>query len=339
MLNLEQFYYQTVCKIPPLDRYFTIQELEDVIVINFDCLYERECGIRGVDQLLYIAHKLGKNKQFLFISEDGALIQRSGAVEIVKNIIDCFNLNKDTCAIVCRENLDLSNITCINNEAVPYWCRVLHQYIKDIPISQGPFSKKFACWFNRGTFFRLDIARYLFENYADDSFISYQEQGMVVDRQLKEYFLDDIDWAKNHTPIIYDSLFPDRQFNFELIVGEQRKPYKEYFLEIVAETDIITTNWITEKTVKNLYIGKPFIVIGGAGILAKIQNFGFQTFSPWIDESYDTVSNIHIRLELIKKEIDRIASLPYQELNQMHKDMLPILHHNRQQYINLVKKS
>ena len=99
MLNLEQFYYQIVCKIPPLDRYFSIIESEDVIVVNFDCLYERECGIRGVDQLIYLAHKLGKNKRFLFISEDGALIQQSGAVEIVKDIINCFNLNKE-----CKNN-------------------------------------------------------------------------------------------------------------------------------------------------------------------------------------------------------------------------------------------
>jgi hypothetical protein len=69
MLNLEQFYYQIVCKILPLDRYFPIQELEDVIVVNFDCLYERECGIRGADQLIYLAHKLGKNKRFCLLAK------------------------------------------------------------------------------------------------------------------------------------------------------------------------------------------------------------------------------------------------------------------------------
>jgi hypothetical protein len=266
----------------------------------------------------------------LFISEDGALIQRSGAVEIIKNIIHCFDLNKDTCAIVCRENLDLTSITCINNEAIPYWCRVLRQHIKDIIIPQGPFSKKFACWFNRGTFFRLDIARYLFENYAEDSFISYQERGMLYDRKLKEYFSDDIEWANQHTPIIYDEIFPGRRFNFELIVGASRKPYDDYFIEIIAETDILTTNWITEKTVKNLYIGKPFIVMGGAGILAKIRSFGFQTFSPWIDESYDTITNNYQRLEAIKREIDRISTI---DTAHMHQELIPILEHNRRIYL------
>jgi hypothetical protein len=337
MLNLEEFYYQIVCEIPPRDRYFTIQELEDVIVINFDCMYERECMIRGVDQLIYLAHKLGKGKRFLFISEDGALIQRSGALEIIKNIIDCFDLNNDTCAIVCREILDLSNITCINNEAVPYWCRVLYDYVKDISIPQGPFSKKFAVWFNRGTFFRLDIARYLFENYAGDSFISYQKKGIIIDRKLKEYFSENIDWANYYTPIIYDQPFPDRRFNFELIVGASRKPYDDYFMEIIGETDTLTTNWITEKTVKNLYIGKPFIVIGGPGILDKIRSFGFQTFGPWIDESYDTITNNYQRLETIKREIDRIANKTDVEIHHMHQQLLPIFEHNRKTYRDIFK--
>ena len=336
MLNLVQFYYQIVCKIPPLDRYFSIQELEDVIVINFDCLYDRECSIRGADQLIYLAHKLGKDKRFLFISEDGALIQLSGAVEIIKNIIHCFDLNKDTCAIVCRENLDLPNITCINNEAIPYWCRPLHQHIKDITIPQGPFIKKFACWFNRGTFFRLDIARYLFEKYPHDSFISYQERGMLCDRKLRDYFAKEIEWADAKTPIIYDRLFPNRVFNFELIVGAERKPYADYFLEIVAETDVLTTDWITEKTVKNLYIGKPFIVMCGVGTLAKIQNQGFKTFSPWIDESYDNIKNIHERLQAIKQEIDRISLMSYEEINKINQELQAVYKHNRECYENFI---
>jgi hypothetical protein len=332
MQSLEKFYWKKIIAIGQKDRYNTILEIDDVIVVNFDTVFDRECGIRGSDQLIYLAHKLGQGKRFLFLSEDGALIQQSGSAEIIKNIIRCFNLDKDTCAVVCRENLDIPNITVINNEAIPYWCKVLHSHIKDIPIPMGPFIKKFAVWFNRGTFTRLDIARYLFETYPNDSFISYQERGVLHDRKLKEYFSDDIEWANQHTPIIYDEIFPGRRFNFELIVGASRKPYNDYFMEIIVETDTLTTNWITEKTVKNLYIGKPFIVMGGPGILAKIRSFGFQTFSPWIDESYDTITNNYQRLETIKREIDRIANKTDVEIHQMHQQLLPIFEHNRKTY-------
>ena len=177
MQSLEQFYDQVSQNIAPFDRYNPIMEIDDVVIINFDCLYERECGIRGVDQLIYLAHKLGKDKRFLFISEDGALISYSGAIEIIKNIVSCFKLNKNTCAVICRENFELENATVINYESIPYWCRVLYKYIKNIDIHQGPFTKKFACWFNRGSFFRLELAKHLFENYHQDSYISYKRRG------------------------------------------------------------------------------------------------------------------------------------------------------------------
>ena len=332
MLDLESFYNRVVCKIPPSDRHEPIQQIQDVIVINFDCLYEREGAIRASDQLIYLSHKLGEGKRFLFLTEDGALLKHSGAIEIIKNIVNCFNLNKNTCTVICRENFELENVTVINYESIPYWCRVLYPHIKNINIHQGPFTKKFACWFNRGSFFRLELARHLFENYHEDSYISYQEQGMVSDRTVKSYFNDSINWANKYSPIVHDQLFPNRVFDFDLIVGENRKPYKEYFLEIVAETDILTTNWITEKTVKNLYIGKPFLVMGGVGILEKIRSFGFQTFSPWIDESYDSMTNINHRLEAIKKEIDRLAHKTLDQLAEIQLEILPILEHNRQTY-------
>jgi hypothetical protein len=156
---------------------------------------------------------------------------------------------------------------------------------------------------------------------------------MLHDHKLKEYFSDNINWAKDQTPIIYDKLFPDRKFNLDLIVGAERKPYNDYFIEVVAETDTLTTNWITEKTVKNLYIGKPFIVMGGVGILAKIRSFGFKTFSPWIDESYDNITNNYLRLEAIKREIDRISTINTKRTQQ---ELMPILEHNKQIFLKNV---
>lgn len=328
MINLEDFYNQRIAEIPPKDRYQTIIQIDDVIVINFDCLFDRECSIRGADQLIYQAHRLGAGKRFLFISEDGANIALSGALQIINNIVSCFGLTAITCALVCRETISIPNVTVINYPSIPYWCRVLHPYINDISMPQCPFVKKFAVWFHRGTFFRLDLAKHLYNNHKDESFISYQEHGLIADRKLVDYF-DDASWAWSNTPIVYDSVFPNRIFDYNMIVGAGRKPYNDYFLEIVAETDILSTNWITEKTVKNLYIGKPFLLMSGVGSLAKIRSFGFKTFSPWIDESYDTIENIDLRLTAIKKEIDRLAAV---DLLALHNSIKPILEHNRAVY-------
>lgn len=338
MLNLKDFYFKQLCSILPSDRYITILEIDDVIVVNFDCLFDREYLIRGTDQLIYQLHKKGHGKRFLFISEDGAILQMSGAIPIIENIVNCFNLSSDTCAVFSREDINIPNVHTFKQESIPYWCMAIYPTVKNIPLSTGPFTKKFAVWFNRGTFYRLKTVKHLQTYYANDCYISYQEKGMLVDRKLTEYFEDELVWAALNTPIVYDHLWPDRRYTHEMIVGISRKPYNDYFIEIVVDTDTITTNWITEKSVKNLYIGKPFVLMSGAGALAKIHSFGFKTFSPWIDESYDNITNNYDRYLAITNEIDRIAKLSINELTELATNMQVIFEHNRKQFLNYLNE-
>jgi hypothetical protein len=285
---------------------------------------------------LYYLHKIGQDKRFIFISEDGAILEHSGAIDVINNIIKTFNLTASTCAVICREEIAIPNATVDVVDCVPYWCKVLYSSVKGISIPQGNFTKKFAVWFNRGTIFRLAITQHLYEHYLNDSIISYQEQGVLVDRKMTDYNQELIAWAEQHTPIVYDQLFPNRTYTHELIVG-QRHPYNEYFMEIVCETDVLGTSWITEKTIKNLYIGKPFIVMSGAGTLAKLQSYGFKTFAPWIDESYDSIDNVHLRQQAVLAEIDSIATLSYADINNLYSEMKPVLEHNRQVFLDVIR--
>lgn len=333
MKTLESFYYGYLKpKLSHEDRNHGIMIFDDIIVINFDAVYLRECTLRGVDQLLYLVHKNGKDKRFIFLSEDGAIIKHSGAVQFIINCVECFNLNEDTCALFCREDLSILNVRVFNMNFVNYWADAIWDTVKHSPLQQGNLEKKFAVWFNRGTFFRLQLMRHLFENYKNDSFISYQETGMVGEFSLNEYFEDDINWANKNTPVVYDKLFENRMYDFEAIVGVNRKPYKNYFLEIVAEPNIIDNSWITEKTIKNLYLGKPFIMFSGPYSLKLLKENGFKTFDTWIDEGYDSIINSYDRLEFIKKEIDRLAAKSYTELEDIQKTMLPVFEHNRKRF-------
>ena len=88
MQSLKEFYFQKICKILPNDRRVLLLELEDVIVVNFDCIFNRDYSLRGIDQLVYQLHKIGVNKRFVFLFEDGASIGLTGAAEIIKNIIN-----------------------------------------------------------------------------------------------------------------------------------------------------------------------------------------------------------------------------------------------------------
>ena len=332
MSSITDFYYNRYLPLPWDYRQQPLIEVDDVVIVNFAIMFDRNYSFRGTDQLIYFLHKLGPGKRFMFMFDDGTNPFLSGGTEIIKNIVDEFKLTTDTCLVWTRDELDLPNVSIIKEDAVELWVRVLHPVIKDIPIYPAPFSKKFAVWFHRGTFYRLQIARQLYTKYRDDSYISYQEYGMLHDITWTEQFIDDITWANANTPIVYDQLFPKREYTHDMIVGGGRKPYHDYFMEIVVETDCLNHNWITEKTVKNLYIGKPFIMMGGAFSLAHIHRQGFKTFSPWIDESYDSITNVYQRFEAIKQEIDRLAAMPIEQLNQMHQEMMPIFEYNRRLY-------
>lgn len=332
-MDLNDFYLNKVWALPADQRYKPINVIDDVVVVNFDPLFNRDYGLRAVDQLIYLAHKFGKNKQFLFTFDDGTNPQLSGAIEVIKNIQTTFNLTNKTCAVISRETLDIPNVRSIKHDSILMWIRTLYPTIKDIEIPDGSFSRRFAVWFNRGTFYRTIVAKHLHQNYQSDSYISYQEPGMLHDSYFSEYFVEELTWAQANAPVVYDQLFPNRQYDHNMIVGASRKPYEDYFAEIVVETDCVSTAWITEKVVKNLYIGKPFILMGAPHSLAKLQARGFKTFSNIIDESYDNISNNHYRLEAVLTEIDKLAT---QDVGELHKQILPILSHNRKVYERLV---
>ena len=171
MQTLESFYFDYLSSnLSHEDRNHGIMIFGDIICINFDAVYGhlRECTLRGVDQLLYLVHKNGKGKRFIFLSEDGAIIKHSGAFQFIINCVECFNLNEDTCAVFCRENLCIPNVRVFNMNFVHYWVNGIWNTVKSAPLQQGNLEKKFAVWFNRGTFFRLQLMRHLFENYKID---------------------------------------------------------------------------------------------------------------------------------------------------------------------------
>jgi hypothetical protein len=101
------------------------------------------------------------------------------------------------------------------------------------------------------------------------------------------------------------------------------------FLHVVNETVFFETfNHLTEKTFKPIVCMRPFIIVSTTGSLAYLKRYGFRTFEKWIDESYDSEPNDHKRLDMIAKEINRIALMSISQLQDMYKEMLPTLEHN-----------
>lgn len=101
------------------------------------------------------------------------------------------------------------------------------------------------------------------------------------------------------------------------------------FVYLITETLGEFPNvYFTEKTWKAMTSCSPFMIIGVRFSLRTLQEFGFQTFGRWFDESYDAQENIGDRVELAVKEIKRLSQLQPNELTDIRNEMRPVLEHN-----------
>ena len=84
----------------------------------------------------------------------------------------------------------------------------------------------------------------------------------------------------------------------------------------------------TEKTWKPIMNLHPFILVANKHSLKHLRNYGFKTFSPFIDESYDDIDDVEGRIIAIQNEVDRLCKLPIKQLHDWYWSIEDILKHN-----------
>jgi len=84
---------------------------------------------------------------------------------------------------------------------------------------------------------------------------------------------------------------------------------------IVLETVYDQRIHLTEKTLRPLACGHPFMILNGPGALETIRSYGFKTFQPYINESYDNEKDPMKRMDMVLREMRRInnSSEKYQK--------------------------
>jgi ABC-type transporter MlaC component len=106
-------------------------------------------------------------------------------------------------------------------------------------------------------------------------------------------------------------------------------------MEIVLETLFDESRWhLTEKALRPIACGKPFMLVATAGSLKYLRSYGFETFSDLIDESYDLETDPVARLTAVVQEMTRIAAMkPADKIvlwNQLHR----IARRNQQRFFS-----
>lgn len=112
--------------------------------------------------------------------------------------------------------------------------------------------------------------------------------------------------------------------------------YQEVLLDLVAETVFhYPYAYISEKTVRPIVNGRPFVIVGAAHTLAWLKEMGFKTFDPWWDEHYDSETDPDQRLGHVFDTLDMICSWSSDRCREVLQEMQPILQHNQRVYREL----
>jgi hypothetical protein len=85
---------------------------------------------------------------------------------------------------------------------------------------------------------------------------------------------------------------------------------------------------LTEKTFKAIALEMPFVLVAPAHSLQYLREYGFRTFAPYIDETYDTIADPVKRIEAVTQILLEIQARSAAAKIQLWQDLLPIVEHN-----------
>lgn len=128
-------------------------------------------------------------------------------------------------------------------------------------------------------------------------------------------------------------------FNQENITSNSSAEYNSFDIvntafSVVLETIFDNRIHLTEKTCRALACGHPFLLTNGPGSLNFLKKYGFKTFSPWINESYDQQQNDKIRMQMIIDEMNRLNNLNDEDLYTVIENCRQIGEHNKQVFFS-----
>jgi hypothetical protein len=212
-----------------------------------------------------------------------------------------------------------------------------HPYMLDIFKNGRNFSrpKHFYCVSSSPRGHRLDLINFLTDNdllkCGNATFFSNahgeienEEFQVLGSKDLKFDPPNSWPWAQ---PNFDGSYLPTYSIN----VVQCFNSYFHLLTGSIFETDENSKFpyiFFNEKIWKAMITLQPFIFIGQPNTLSMVKRFGFKTFHPFIDESYDGELNNEKRKLLIYDEIKRLCSMSIDDMDKWFWGMEDILVHN-----------
>ncbi len=110
----------------------------------------------------------------------------------------------------------------------------------------------------------------------------------------------------------------------------QYQDYQHTRLEVVLETMYDDQRWhLTEKILRPIACGQPFLLMSTPGSLAFLRNYGFKTFGEFWDEDYDTIQDPLKRMSKVIDVMQHIANMESHDKHALFDKIQDICLHNK----------
>lgn len=113
------------------------------------------------------------------------------------------------------------------------------------------------------------------------------------------------------------------------------KDYAQSGIEVVLETLFDDTKiHLTEKTLRSIACGRPFVLASTPGSLKYLRDYGFKTFAPYINEDYDDCDSPLERITAIVAEMKRIKDLSSDKKRELWNRLYEIADYNKKLFFS-----
>lgn len=179
--------------------------------------------------------------------------------------------------------------------------------------------------------------------YSKKAFMPMLRQNIWRDRVF-DLFKDqhhDMIYSYNNNPALITAVelpsVRDRSFNPAW--------YNDTCFSVVAETRIVFPSdchekelFVTEKTWKPIAFSHPFIFIAEPGMIAYLRSRGFETYNNLFDESYDSITDLKVRIHNVHQQVADFNKRPHDKLTLEKIDFNRNLFYNEQRVDKIIKE-
>jgi hypothetical protein len=244
-----------------------------------------------------------------------------------------------------KNSVDLEQYSQNNFLPVYYWCHAIiardwyrFAEIDARLVTQSHIQDKFLiynrAWGNtreyRLKFMELLVKHGLHEQSKTSiSRLSEGNQGY----HYQDHKFKNVNFALEDSTVL--DLLKDNQCDSNESAQYNHDDFNSTAISVVLETMFDDSRiHLTEKILRPIACGHPFVLAAGPRSLEYLRSYGFRTFAPWIDESYDQESDSLRRLEKIINSMNKINLLDAEEFDQFLIEIRHIADFNKKHFFS-----